>query len=67
MSQGPEKTDAWIDAMAPALGLEVDEEQRPGVRTFLLIAKGMADRLEAVDLPDDKLEPLPVFAPEVHR
>ena len=56
--------DAWIDAMAPVVGLEVSEAQRPGVRTFLEIAKGMAERLEQVELPDDKLEPAPVFTPE---
>jgi hypothetical protein len=56
--------DAWIDAIAPLLGLEVTAAQRPGVRAFLTIAKGMADRLESVDLPDDKLEPAPVFTPE---
>ncbi|MFP4126479.1 MAG: DUF4089 domain-containing protein [Alphaproteobacteria bacterium] len=56
-------TDAWIDAMAPVVGLTVTDEQRPGVRTFLEIAKGMAVRLERVELPDDKLEPAPVFTP----
>jgi hypothetical protein len=55
--------DAWIDAVAPLLGLEITAEQRPGVRTFLAVAKGMADRLESVDLPDDRLEPAPVFTP----
>jgi len=56
--------DAWIDVITPLLGLEITEEQRPGVRTFLAVAKGMADQLESVDLPDDKLEPAPVFTPE---
>jgi len=59
--------DAWIDAMAPVVGLEVTVEHRPGVRTFLEIAKGMAERLESVDLPDDKLEPAPVFTPEAPK
>jgi hypothetical protein len=58
--------DAWIDAMAPVVGLDVTDAQRPGVRTFLEIARGMAERLETVDLPDDKLEPAPVFTPESH-
>jgi hypothetical protein len=57
-------TDAWIDAMAPVVGLEVTDAQRPGVRTFLAIAKGMAEQLERVDLPDDELAPAPVFTPE---
>jgi hypothetical protein len=56
--------DAWIDAMAPVVGLDVTEAQRPGVRTFLEIAKGMAEQLESVDLPDDELAPAPVFTPE---
>lgn len=60
----PWNADAWIDAMAPVVGLDITAEQRPGVRTFLAIAKGMAERLEQVDLPDDKLEPAPVFTPE---
>jgi len=53
--------------MAPVVGLEVTVEHRPGVRTFLEIAKGMAERLESVDLPDDKLEPAPVFTPEAPK
>lgn len=56
--------DAWIDAMAQVVGFDVTEEQRPGVRTFLEIAKGMAEQLESVDLPDDALAPAPVFTPE---
>jgi hypothetical protein len=55
--------DAWIDAMAPVVGLELTAAQRPGVRGFLAIAKAMAAELESVDLPDDKLEPAPVFTP----
>ena len=63
MSEGWD-ADAWIDALAPVVGLEVTDGQRPGVRTFLAIAKAMAEQLDAVDLPDDKLEPAPVFTPE---
>ena len=63
MSEGWD-ADAWIDALAPVVGLEVTDGQRPGVRTFLAIAMGMAAQLEAVVLPDDKLEPAPVFTPE---
>ncbi len=56
--------DAWIDAVGPLVGLAVTAEERPGVRTFLEVAKAMAEHLEAVDLPDDRLEPAPVFTPE---
>ncbi len=64
MSDHDWNPDAWIDAMAPVVGLEITEELRPGVRTFLEIAEAMAERLESVELPDDKLEPAPVFTPE---
>ena len=57
-------TDAWIDAVAPVVGLTVTDVERPGVRTFLTLAKAMAERLDAVDLPDDQLAPAPVFTPE---
>lgn len=57
-------TDAWIDAVAPLVGLAVTDAQRPGVRTFLEVAKAMAVQVEAVELPDDRLEPAPVFTPE---
>lgn len=56
--------DRWIDAMAPVVGLTVTDEQRPGVRTFLALAKSMADRLETVDLPDNELAPASVFTPQ---
>ncbi|TVQ34383.1 MAG: DUF4089 domain-containing protein [Geminicoccaceae bacterium] len=56
--------DAWIDAMAPVVGLPIGDLERPGVRTFLGVAKGMADLLDAVELPDDELALAPVFRPE---
>ena len=55
---------AWIDAIAPVMGLVITEEARPGVRTFLAVAATMADRLEAVDIADDELWLAPVFTPE---
>jgi hypothetical protein len=62
-----EDLDAWIDAVAPLVGVTISDEQRPGVRTFLAVAAAMAERLEAVDLADDRLEPAPVFTPEAER
>ncbi len=56
--------DAWIDAMAPVVGVTIGDEQRPGVRTFLALAKSMADGLDTVALPDDELQLAPVFTPE---
>ena len=56
--------DAWIDAMAPVMGLVITDDQRPGVRTFLELAAGMAAKLEAADLPDDEFAPAAVFTPE---
>lgn len=56
--------DAWIDAMAPVMGLVITDDQRPGVRTFLEIATAMAAKLEDADLPDDELAPAAVFTPE---
>ena len=48
--------DAYIDAVAPAVGLALDPGWRPGVARFLALAAGMAARLEAVDLAEDHLE-----------
>ncbi|MGF1561029.1 MAG: DUF4089 domain-containing protein [Geminicoccaceae bacterium] len=56
--------DGWIAAVAPVLGLSVTDDQRPGVRTFLTLAKAMADKLDAVQLDDAAFEPAPVFTPE---
>ncbi len=44
--------DAWIDAVAPRLGLAVAPEWRPGVARFLGLAAGMAATLDAVELGD---------------
>jgi hypothetical protein len=61
---GDRDAEAWIDAMAPVVGLVITEEARPGVRTFLAVAATMADRLEAVEIADDELWLAPVFTPE---
>ncbi|MEM9781171.1 MAG: DUF4089 domain-containing protein [Pseudomonadota bacterium] len=55
--------DAYIDAMAPAMGLDVAEHHRPGVRQFLEIASSMAVVIEAVPLDEDALALLPVYIP----
>jgi hypothetical protein len=54
--------DAVIDAMAPWLGRGVTPENRPAIRTHLLITAGMAERVLAFPL-DDHEEPAPVFTP----
>ena len=56
--------DRHIDAMAPLLGLEVTDAQRPGLRRFLEVAKGMAEAVEAAT-PPDTLDLAPVFVPIV--
>ena len=54
--------DWHIDAMAPLLGLAVTEEQRPGVRRFLEVARTMAETVERA-VPSDTLDLAPVFVP----
>jgi hypothetical protein len=54
--------DRHIDAMAPLLGLEVTDAQRPGVRRFLEVARAMADVVERA-IPPDTLDLAPVFVP----
>lgn len=53
--------DALIDALAPVLGLDVDPEWRPAIRTHLAITLRHAAALSAFPLSDD-LDPAPVFA-----
>ena len=48
--------DAYVDAMAPAVGLAIAAEWRPGVTRFLGLAAGMAATLAEVELGDDTLE-----------
>ncbi|MEO0760862.1 MAG: DUF4089 domain-containing protein [Pseudomonadota bacterium] len=55
--------DAWIDAMAPAMGLAIDPAHRPGVRQFLEIAADFAAVIETVPLDADELALLPVYTP----
>ena len=53
---------AVIDAMAPLLGLTIDEASRPQVKAHLEIAARMAALLLERRL-DDREEPGPVFTP----
>ncbi len=54
--------DRQIDAMAPLLGLSITDEQRPGVRRFLEVARTMAEAVERAS-PPDTLDLAPVFVP----
>ena len=55
-------SDAFIEACAPLLGIEVSEAARPGVKLNLEIAARLAPLV--LDFPlDDEAEPAPVFAP----
>jgi hypothetical protein len=62
MEQEPFNPEAVIDAVAPLLGLTIDETSRPQVTTHLEIAQRMASLLFEKEL-DDREEPGPVFAP----
>jgi hypothetical protein len=53
---------AVIDALAPLLGLTIDEASRPQVEAHLEIAAQMAALLLEHQL-DDHQEPGPVFTP----
>jgi hypothetical protein len=48
--------EAYLDGVAPAVGLPVDPGWRAGVVRFLGLAAEMAATLEAVDLADDHLD-----------
>lgn len=52
-----------MEAAAPACGLVIDEAHKPGVAAFLTLAHSMATALMAAPLPDDGLDPAPVFRP----
>lgn len=62
MSTSDFDPDSYIQATAPLLGLTIDAERRASVATFLGIAKGMAEILEAAPIPEGTLEPAPVFS-----
>ena len=48
--------EAYLDAVAPAVGLPVDPGWRGGIVRFLGLAAEMAATLEAVELADDHLD-----------
>jgi len=52
-----------LEAASAANGLVIDDAHKPGVAAFLTLAHGMAATLMAAPLPDDGLEPAPVFRP----
>ena len=54
--------DAWIDVIAPALGLRIDPAHRSGVREYLQLASMMAERVMGWT-PEAHDEPAPVFRP----
>jgi hypothetical protein len=60
--------EAYLDAVAPAVGLPVDPGWRGGIVHFLGLAADMVATLEAVELADDHLDldavlVLPKWAP----
>jgi hypothetical protein len=52
--------DQWIEAMAPAVRLEIAPEYRAGVKANLKTAAKMAALLEKAQLKDET-EPAPVY------
>ncbi|KFC75937.1 hypothetical protein FG93_00077 [Bosea sp. LC85] len=49
------------DAMAPALGLAITEQQRPAVLQFLAVAKAMSEIVFAAPFDEATFEPAGVF------
>ncbi|MGJ3265098.1 MAG: DUF4089 domain-containing protein [Salinarimonas sp.] len=58
----PADPDAIIDAMAPLLGLDVPDADRPGVAAHLATAARLQALVDAVAIQDAE-EPAPVFTP----
>lgn len=55
--------DTYLNAVAPALGLDIPVAARPGVLQFLKLAASMAALVEAVPLGGDVLDLDGVFEP----
>lgn len=55
--------EAYIQAVAPALGLDIGAARRPQVATFLTIARGMAEILDRAPVPEPGIDLAPVFDP----
>jgi hypothetical protein len=60
MNDEPFDAEAVIDAMAPLLGLTIDDVSRPQIKTHLEIAARMAALLLEHRIDDDA-QPGPVF------
>ena len=56
-----EPLDDYIDAVASALGLPIEESWRPAVRANLAVTLKMARMVDEFPLPDE-IEPASVFA-----
>lgn len=56
----PDHLDAYIDAVAQALGIPVQPEWKPAVRANLEVTFRLAAVVGEKELPDDA-EPAPVF------
>jgi hypothetical protein len=52
--------EVWLDATAPALGLNIDPDWRHGVLAHLSVAAAMAALVAETEL-DTRVEPAPVF------
>jgi hypothetical protein len=52
--------DLWIEAMAPAVRLDIREDYKAGVKAQLKTAAKMAALLEKAPIPDET-EPAPVY------
>jgi hypothetical protein len=52
-----------IDALSPALGLDIDPGLKAGVAVYLRVAERMARIVEAAPVPEDEAELAPVFRP----
>jgi hypothetical protein len=60
MPKKPDHLDAYIDAAAHALGLDIRPEWKPAVRANLEATFKLAALVAEKELPDDA-EPAPVF------
>lgn len=59
----PFDAERHLDAMAPALGLAITAEQRPGVLQFLKTAQAMAELVARAPIEDGSFELAPAFRP----
>jgi hypothetical protein len=55
--------DAYIENASALIEIEIAPEWRPGVRTYLALAKDMSAILEAVPLNEDEFALGPVYLP----